>query len=78
MKLFFEYGKRAVALPALPETLLARASKVELQLLLALTASPALMEDYESGEILEAQKVVIRVGAPTPQKWRDMYETYHR
>ena len=49
MKLFFEYGKRAVALPALPETLLARASKVELQLLLALTASPALMEDYESG-----------------------------
>lgn len=36
------------------------------------------LEDYESGEILEAQKVVIRVGAPTPQKWRDMYETYHR
>lgn len=36
------------------------------------------LEDYESGEILEEQKVVIRIGAPTPQEWRNAYEVYHR
>ena len=49
MRLFFEYGRCAVTLPAIPAHLLARASKLELQLLLALTASQALMNNYEAG-----------------------------
>jgi len=36
------------------------------------------LEAYESGETLEAQKVIVKVGAPTPQEWRNMYETYVR
>lgn len=36
------------------------------------------LEDYESGETLEKQKAIVRIGAPAPQEWRDMYEAYHR
>lgn len=36
------------------------------------------LEDYESGETLEAQKAVVRIGAPTAQEWRELYEAYHR
>ena len=32
----------------------------------------------DSGEILEAQTVVVGVSAPTPQEWRNMYEAYNR
>lgn len=49
MKLFFEYGRSATALPSLPCELLAKAGKTELQLLLALAASPSLQENYENG-----------------------------
>lgn len=36
------------------------------------------LKDYENGETLEAQKAVIRIGAPSPQEWRNAYEVYHR
>ena len=47
MSLTFEYGRHAVALPFVPESLLAKAGKTELQLLLALVSSRALRESYE-------------------------------
>lgn len=37
-----------------------------------------MLADYRSGEILEKQSVIIRVGAPTMQEWREMYEAYDR
>jgi len=36
------------------------------------------LEDYESRETLETQRVIVKVGVPTPQEWRDMYEAYDR
>lgn len=48
MRLTFEYGNRAVTLPAVPDTLLARASRIELQLLLALANDPTLTSSYEA------------------------------
>ena len=48
MSLNFEYGKHAVTLPALPDKLSARASKTELQFLLALANDPTLMADYDA------------------------------
>ncbi len=37
-----------------------------------------MLEDYESGEIMEEQNAVVRIGAPTPQEWRGMYEAHDR
>ena len=37
-----------------------------------------LLKDYRTGELLEAQTMTIRIGAPTPQAWRKMYEAYDR
>ncbi len=48
MSLFFEYGRHVAALPKLSGSLLARAGKTELQLLLALSSDESLMADYES------------------------------
>ena len=36
------------------------------------------LKDYPSGIVLEEQKIIVRIDAPTPQEWRDMYETYYR
>ena len=36
------------------------------------------LKDYEGGESLEAQKVVVRIDAPTPQEWRNRYEACDR
>ena len=36
------------------------------------------LEDYRSEAVLEEQTMVVRVDAPTPQEWREMYETYNR
>lgn len=45
--------------------------------MLAFEAELTLM-DYGSTKILEAQPIVVKVSAPSPQEWRDMYETYDR
>ena len=42
MKLFFEYGRHAAALPAIPASTLKRAGKAELMLLVALGSDSAL------------------------------------
>lgn len=34
------------------------------------------LEDYRNGEIVETQRVIIRIGAPTLQEWRELYEAY--
>jgi len=48
MKLFFEYGRHAATVPAVPAATLKRAGKVELMLLVALGGDGALLNDYES------------------------------
>lgn len=36
------------------------------------------LEDYPSGTVLEKQTIMVRIDAPTPREWRDMYEAYYR
>ena len=47
MKLFFEYGRHAAAIPAIPASTLKRAGKAELMLLMALGSDSGLLNDYE-------------------------------
>lgn len=47
MKIYFEYGRKALCLPAIPDKLLLRAGKTELKLLLALASNPQLTENFE-------------------------------
>lgn len=47
MKIYFEYGREAVTLPALPKDLLLRAGKTEMKLLVCLATDPTLRENYE-------------------------------
>lgn len=47
MKIYFEYGRKALCLPAIPNKLLLRAGKTELKLLLALASDTELAENFE-------------------------------
>lgn len=47
MKIYFEYGRNVLCLPAIPQKLLLRAGKTELRLLYALAADPTLAADYD-------------------------------
>ncbi|MBQ7293059.1 MAG: DnaD domain protein [Clostridia bacterium] len=47
MKIYFEYGRSAFALPAVSKKLLARAGKTELKLLVCLASVPELCEKYD-------------------------------
>lgn len=47
MKIYFEYGKKALALPAVPQKLLLRAGKTELRLLFVLAQNREVAENYE-------------------------------
>ena len=47
MKIYFEYGRNALCLPAIPEKLLLRAGKTELRLLLTLASDSSLVENFE-------------------------------
>lgn len=47
MRIYFEYGKDACVLPRIDKKVLMRAGKTELRLLLAMTADPSLLENYD-------------------------------
>ena len=47
MKIYFEYGRKAICLPEIPQKLLLRAGKTELRLLYALAADPTLADSFE-------------------------------
>jgi DnaD/phage-associated family protein len=47
MKIYFEYGRNAAVIPAIPKDILARAGKTELKLLVALACDPDLAEHFE-------------------------------
>ena len=59
MKIYFEYGRNAVALPALPRKLLSRVGKTEFKLLMCLASEPALCENYDglADELAQELKV---------------------
>ncbi len=48
MSLMFDFGHTVANLPKIPQTLLCRAGKTELCLLLALASDPSLLNDYEN------------------------------
>ena len=47
MKIYFEYGRKAICLPEIPQKLLLRAGKTELRLLYALASDPTLADSFE-------------------------------
>ena len=62
MKIFFEYGRRALALPSIPSKLLLRAGKTELKLLLVLAERAEVTENYEAhADALAAELKVTRL-----------------
>lgn len=47
MKIYFEFGRKAVCLPSIPQRLLLRAGRTELRLLYALAADQSLAESFD-------------------------------
>jgi len=61
MKIYFEYGRKALCLPDIPIKLLVRAGKTELKLLLSVASRAELAEDYEAhADTLAAELKVTR------------------
>ena len=61
MKIYFEYGRKAVAMPTVPQKLILRAGKTELRLLMTLACDSDLAENYEEhADALAAEFKVTR------------------
>ncbi len=62
MKIYFEYGRKALAIPAVSRKLMLRAGKTELRLLMTLADDPDLAEHYEErADALAAEFKVTRL-----------------
>ena len=62
MKIYFEYGRKALAIPAVSRKLMLRAGKTELRLLIALADDATLCEHYEErADALAAEFKVTRM-----------------
>ena len=62
MKIYFEYGRKALAMPSVPKKLLLRAGKTELRLLFVLAQNKEIAENYEDyADSLAAEFKVTRL-----------------
>lgn len=62
MKIYFEYGRKVLSLPSIPQRLLLRAGKTELRLLITLSERPEIAENYEEhADALAAEFKVTRL-----------------